>query len=118
MEQDNKNKPTKRELIYGELLALKKEWPQYIFAIGKEEDADYITMALILRGFVQIRYKYHDLNYLGFYIVFTNEYYPEFDEKWFKTAESAFDYLLVWMNKRGIRFKRYDEPKVIDNQFD
>lgn len=115
---EEKKIPTKRDLNYQQLLALKAEWPEIIFAIGTKDNTDYVTIAINFHGFAQICYRYGDWHYTGFYVHFTDEYVKELDNKFFKTADEAFSALLVWKEKKGYKFKRYEEPKVINNQFE
>ena len=116
---EEKKIPTKRDLNYQQLLALKEEWKDIIFAIGRKDDYDYVTMAFIFHGFIDICYKYGNYRYRGFYINFTDEYVPELqDDIFFETADEAFSALLVWKEKKGYKFKKQEQPKVIDNQFE
>lgn len=38
--------------------------------------------------------------------------------KFYETADEAFGELLMWKERMGYKFKRYEQPKVIDNQFE
>ena len=40
------------------------------------------------------------------------------DDRFFETADEAFSELLLWKEKKGYKFKKYEQPKVIDNQFE
>ena len=118
MIKDEQKKPTQRELNYQQLLALKAEWPGIIFAIGTNGDVDYVTISIIFHGFAKICYRYGDWHYTGFYVHFTDEYVKELDNRFFETADEAFSALLVWKERMGYKFKKYEQPKVIDNQFE
>ena len=79
----------------------------------------YVTIAINFRGFVEIGYKYGNYRYKGFFISFSQEYVPELqDDRFFETADEAFSELLLWKEKKGYKFKKYEQPKVIDNQFE
>ena len=102
-----------------QLLELKREWPDIIFAITRKDDYDYVTIAISFHGFVEIGYKYGNYRYKGFFISFSQEYVPELqDDRFFETADEAFSELLLWKEKKGYKFKKYEHPKVIDNQFE
>ena len=114
---EEEKKMTQRELNFRQLLELKTEWPEIIFAVSSEGDKDYCTMAICFHGFAKIIYKYHDWHFHGFYISFTEGYVPDLHGKFYETADDAMGALMVWVEKKGYKFKKY-EKRVIDNQLE
>ena len=95
--------------MFKQLEALRDEYPGIITNVSKGEKFGYLgfaSLTIIEKGFVSISY-----NRFGFYVNTGDNY---FCDKYFQTAEAAFDELSVWMHKYGYRFKKYDAPRVVN----
>ena len=95
--------------MFKQLGELRNEYPGIITNVSKGGKFDYLgfaSMTIIEKGFVSIGY-----NRFGFYVSMSENF---FNDKYFPTAEAAFDELSIWMHKYGYRFKKYDAPKVVN----
>lgn len=95
---------------FGQLEALKAEYPNIVTSIKKRDDKGAAYMFIADRGDISIAY-----NQYGFFVNDADDY---FYRRYFKTAEEAYDELCVWMHKYGHRFKKFETPKVISGNLD
>lgn len=96
-------------LMYNQLTTLRKDFPNIIYNVVRNERCDYASATIIEKGFVSIGYRKRPC--MGFFVSIDSEDVLYFADKTFRTAEEAFGELSVWMNKYGYRYKKYDTPK-------